>query len=521
MASRSSTATKTRPTEDDSPLGPGGPPLLARLPIAAAAGVAMALAFPPNDWAYLAPFAAATLTLLCMGTGIGRGALIGFAFGLGYFVMLLKWLVVIGIDAWLATGVIEALFMALLGALISVVTRLRYWPFYVAALWVGIEYARAHIPLGGFPWGRVAYAFDDSPFGHWAAIGGVPFVTFLVVLAGNLLLFAIVASDSQALLRVIAFVAAVGLPFAGLLIPLPTAGNGTATVAIVQGNIPGRGLEPLGRARTVTRNHLAATEELMRGVADGKYPRPDFVLWPENSTDIDPFDDPITRETVESAVRVAGVPVLVGAILNGPGPTHRQTAGVVWDPKTGPGEVYAKRHPVPFGEYIPFRAQLTPYIKRLELVGRDTYPGDKPGLMEIAGTKLGLVICFEIAYDEIVRDVAAEDNTQLLTVQSNNATYMGSGQPEQQFAITRMRAIEYGKATLVASPSGISGVIAPDGRVIHQSQEATRQIYVEQVPLRTQRTLASVAGPGIEWGLAIVGCFAVIAAVFLRRRREG
>ena len=493
-------------------------PLWLRLILSVASGAALALASPPFGWAWITPFAAAVLTLVCLGVRVRTGALLGLAFGVGYFALLLQWVRVIGSDGWVALTLIEAVFMAALGAAVALVTRLRGWPVWVAALWVGVELCRAVVPLGGFPWGRLAYALDTTPMAALASLGGVAFVTFVAALVGNLLLWAISSGGVRLLARGGAVLVAGALAFGGLLVPLPSAGQGTATVAVVQGNVPARGMEFLGRARTVTRNHLVATQQLMRDVAAGKLARPEFVVWPENSTDIDPYNDPLTRDIVERAVRVAGVPVLVGAILNGPGPDYRRTSGVVWDPETGPGEIYVKQHPVPFGEYIPFRQLLLPYIDRLQLVGRDTYAGKEPGRMSIAGHQIAEVICFEIAYDGLVREVATGP-AQLLVVQTNNSTYLGTGQPQQQFAITRLRSIEYGKATLVASPSGISGVISPDGTVVAKSEEATRQVFVERVPLRTTPTLAARVGPIPEWVLTIVGVGALVAAVYCGRRR--
>jgi apolipoprotein N-acyltransferase len=491
-----------------------------RLLIATASGAALAVAFPPLGWAWITPFAVGALTLACKGLRVRTGALVGLGFGVGFFAVLLQWIRVIGVDGWVALTLIQAVFMAGLGAGIVLVTRLRGWPVWVAALWVGVELARGAVPLGGFPWGRLAFALDSTPMAAYASLGGVAFVSFLVALAGNLLAWAAVARASRVPTRAGAAVAAVALVLGGLLVPLPTAGQGSAVVAVVQGNVPARGMEFLGRARTVTRNHLEATEELMRDVAAGKVPKPEFVVWPENSTDIDPFADPETRAIVEQAVAAADVPVLVGAVLNGPGEYYRRTTGVVWDPDTGPGQTYVKQHPVPFGEYIPFRQLLLPYIDRLQLVGRDTFAGSEPGLMKIAGYDIAEVICFEIAYDGIVGEVARGDS-QMLVVQTNNSTYLGTGQPQQQFAITRLRSIEYGKATLVASPSGISGVISPDGAVVARSREATRQTYVEQVPLRTSPTLAARLGPGPERLAAIVGLGAmVVAVVRIRRSRR-
>ncbi|MGW0230980.1 apolipoprotein N-acyltransferase [Actinopolymorpha singaporensis] len=512
IASRSQTATSTTAEPD------GRATRWLRLLLAVASGVALAAAFPPFGWSWTVPFAVATLTLVCKGTRVRTGALLGLGFGLGFFVLLLQWVRVIGADGWLVLSLVEALFVAVLGAALTLITRLRWWPLWAATLWVGVEFARSSFPLGGFPWGRLAYGLADTPLAALASVGGVPFVTFVVVLAGNLLLWAVVTSGRRLVVRLGAVAVAAALAFCGALVPLPTDGNGTATVAVVQGNVPSRGMEALGRARTVTRNHLAATEDLMREVRAGKVAKPAFVLWPENSTDIDPFHDLPTRTIVDRAVQDAGVPILVGAILDGPGPNYRRTTGVVWDPTTGPGQIYAKQHPVPFGEYIPFRRQLLPYIDRLRLVGRDTYAGKEPGKIRIAGYHPGLVICFEIAYDGIVRQVADGAASQFLTVQTNNATYTGTGQPQQQFAITRLRAVEYGKAVLVASPNGISGYIAPDGHVVAQSKEATRKVFVERVPLRTQPTLAARLGPVPEWVLALAGLAALAVAVDRRRR---
>ena len=493
-----------------------GMPLWIRLLVAAGSGLALALAFPPFSWPWLVPVAAGTLTLACRGLRVRGGLLVGLVFGLAFFLLLLQWSRVIGPDAWVALSVIEAAFVALLGAGLVLVTRLRGWPVWASALWVGVELARSAVPLGGFPWGRLAFALDSTPFAPLASLGGVAFVTFVAALVGNLVLWAVVARPARLLTRVGSVAAAAALALAGLLVPLPTNGQGAATVAVVQGNVPARGMQFLGRARTVTRNHLAATQQLMSDVEAGKVPPPEFIVWPENSTDIDPFHDEVTWEAVEQAVQDAGVPILVGAVLDGPGPNYRRTSGIVWDPSTGPGAVYTKQHPVPFGEYIPFRQALLPYIDRLQMVGRDTYAGKEPGRLKIAGYDIAEVICFEIAYDGIVGEVA-RGAAQLLVVQTNNATYTGTGQPQQQFAITRMRSLEYGKATLVASPSGISGVIAPDGTVVRQSKEATRQVFVEEVPLRTAPTVAARLGPGPEWFLTIVGLGALVVAVFRGR----
>ena len=197
--------------------------------------------------------------------------------------------------------------------------------------------------------------------------------------------------------------------------------------------------------------------------------------------------------------------------------------GIVWAPATagrpgGPGDQYVKRHPVPFGEYIPFRSLLTRYITRLSRIPEDFAPGQEPGLLDLGGVRIGTVICFEVAYDGLIRDIVAGDPA-LLVVQTNNATYGRTGQPDQQLAMSRLRAIASGRTVLVAATSGFSAVIAPNGQLVASSQEFERWVYDGPVTVRTGRPLATRVGAWPEWTLAILGVGAVVLAIS-RRRRE-
>ena len=493
--------------------------VLPRVAVAVAAGAMLGLAFEPHDHPWLTIVAVPLFLAALNGASAKGGFLIGAGFGITYYAVLVPWLTVIGGDAAVALAILEGLFYAVFGLFATQVLKLKLWMLWIPCLWVATEFATASVPFGGFPWGRLAWALSDHGLGKLAAFVGIPGLSFVIAFVG-VLIYTVLRPKSGLRLRAVALVAGVAIVFGSSLINLSTGGNGkTVKAAMVQGNVPGKGLEFLGRARTVTRNHLTATLDLEKRVQDGTEMKPDVVIWPENSTDIDPYKDDETRADIEEAVQAVDVPILVGAVTEGPGPDERQTTGIVWDPVTGPGQRYAKRHPVPFGEYIPFRDQLLPYIKRLEMIGRQTAPGKVPGVMPIAGVTYGDVICFELAYDNVISDVV-KGGAQVLVVQTNNATYGGTGQPEQQFAITRMRAIETGRTVLIASTSGISGVIRPDGTVEHKSAQFVPDVYVATVPVRDARTLATTLGGWPQWILTGLGLLGIVLALVAGRRRR-
>ena len=394
--------------------------------------------------------------------------------------------------------------------------RLTGWPVWVACLWVAQELARDTTPFGGFPWGRLAFAETASPFTPYAAVGGAPLVTFVTALSGALLAAAVLRLSAWRPAAVLVLLA-LALPVAGLLLPVGAGEGRPVTVALVQGDVPGVGLDFQGEREQVLRNHVDATHRLAADVRAGDVARPDLVIWPENASDIDPFRDPGAGALIDEAVRDIGVPVLVGAVLQGPGPDHVSNTGIVWDPASGAGERYVKRHPVPFGEYIPFRAQLTGLIARLDQIPKDFYAADRPGNLTVGPARVGDVICFEIAYDGLVRDVV-RGGAQVLVVQTNNATYNGTGQPYQQMAMSRLRAVETGRDVLVTATSGISAVVRADGSVAARAPEKVARTLVAEVPLRDGQTLATRLGGWPEWLLTGLALMAVALGVVARRR---
>ena len=522
-------------------LEPAQVSMLPRFAVVLVAGAALGLSWQPYGFWPLLLVAIPAFTLGVRGVRPAAALGLGYLFGLTMLLFAVGWLHVLG--SWIAALLIifMALFFGLLGLTVTLVSGLRWWPLATACCWVLIEYAYSRIPFGGFGWTRIAYAAVDTPLAGFFPIIGVAGVSFAVALIGQLIAWAILTLWSARRGRpawrrqlLIAGALTVGLGLLGSALRLyqvesEVGSAGSVRVGIVQGNIPGRGIEAMGRARSVTNNHLSETIQLMTKARLGEVPEPDFVLWPENSTDIDPTVDPLTKLTVQAAADVADRPILVGAVMQGPGDDERQTAALWWDPERGVLARYDKQNLVPFGEWIPFRAQLLPLIPLLQQVGAQSIAGTRPGVLDVAVAgrpiKIGDVICFELAYDQTLYS-SLIGGAQVMMVQSNNATYGGTGQIEQQFAITRARAMESRREIAVATTNSVSGFITRDGAVVARTQEFTAQSMVVDMPLRSALTLAVRVAPWLERSLALLAILACLAAALgsraavLKRREQ-
>jgi apolipoprotein N-acyltransferase len=502
-----------------------------RAPRAAAAivsGVALWTAFPPLGWWPVALLGVAGLTLSVRGRRLRSAAALGMLAGLGMWVPTVSFLQPFGIEAWAAVAIIESLWYAAIGPALALVGRLRWWPLACSLMWVGQEFLRDRWPFDGFPWARLAFGQSNGPIVRLAAIGGAPLVTFAVALGGGLVAYCALTRTRWTGLALAGLAVVIAGP---LVIRLPTAGTSkdgapsSAVVAAVQGNVPRLGLEEFEQRRAVTENHLEETELLAADVAAGRLPKPDIVVWPENASDQDPRTDPIVRAMIDDAAAAIGVPILVGAVINGPGPNHVQNAGIVWSPTTGPGQIYIKRHLVPFGEYLPFRSLLTRINSNFDLIAKDFVPGRKPGVLQVGPVKIADAICFEVADDTVVRQ-AVTGGGRLLVVQTNNASYEHAGdsgyggETAQQLAISRLRAVESGRAVVVAATSGVSAIIAPNGKVLARTGVFSPAVLDMRVPLRDPLTIADRVGAWPEWILSVAALLTLIGAAVRARRRQ-
>lgn len=491
-------------------------------PLAVVSGLLLVTAFPALAWWPMAFPAVALALVTLIGRRFWSAVLIGFLFGVAFFsVNLLFTARYLGPIPWAALFVLEALLTAVLAAPIALAYRwlprvapgragrLLLLPTLVAALWTLREQIVGSWPYGGFPWGRIGVSQVNGPFAEVASWVGMSGLSFLAVL------FCAMATEFVRGGRTRRAVGAV--PAAAVLVVLvalpafPTTDVGSIRVGAVQGNGPAGYFDQRSR-NAVLNAQLAASAPLF-----GQ--KMDVLLWPEGGVDSDPTSNPATAATLAELSRRVDAPLLVSAV------TERGSelfnSSLLWTPSGQEGSTYDKRHPVPFGEYVPDRSFWEPFAPDLiGLIGREYTPGTAPPLIDLDGVGVGLAICFDVIYDDVVWD-GANEGAEVYMFQTNNADFRGTDENLQQLAFAQMRAIETGRAVVNLSTVGTSQVIAPDGSTLDSLPPDTAGHMLTDVPLRTGLTPAVVIGPAVKivlgWG-SLVGLLAAGLALAIRSR---
>lgn len=501
---------------------------LAHSLLALASGLLLFASFPPRPLWFLAPVGIALLVLVL--TGFGRrdgrwpgGFGYGYLAGLGFLVPLLPWIgEYVGPLPWLALAGAEAVFVGLFGVLAVVVARLPGAPIWIASAWSLTEWLRSSVPFGGFPWGRLAFGQSQGWLLPLASIGGAPLLSFAAALTGAGLA-ALVAALVRRERSARAWLGPAATALAATLVAVPLwpslpdlhSGDRIITVAAIQGSVPRLGLDFNAQRKAVLNNHVNRTLQLAADVAGGRALKPDVVIWPENASDIDPLRNRDAAADITRASEAIGAPILVGSVLvNGDGTTTNSV--IVWNGADGPGERHDKRIIQPFGEYLPYRSFFRLFSAYADRAG-NFVPGEGDGVVHAAAISLGVATCYEVAFDRALTD-SVRNGAELLTVPTNNATFGDTEMTYQQLAMSRVRAVEHGRALVVAATSGVSAIIAPDGSLAQQSPLFVPAALVSQVPLRSTTTLATRLGPIPEIILCL-GAAVAVGAALLRGRR--
>ncbi len=500
-------------------------PLWLAVAASVASGLLLSTAFPALAW-WPMVFAAIPLALVSL---VGRRAwsalLVGFAFGAAFFFVNLSFTArYLGPVPWIALSMLEAVLTAVCAIPIALAyrwmprlapgrwARLIALPALVAGLWTMREQLLGTFPYGGFPWGRVGVTQSNGPLAELASWVGMSGLTFLIVfVCASAIEWARLGRSRDVRTAAPAIVAIAVLVF----IPqFPTTDAGTIRVGAVQGNGPA-GYFDERSAHDVFRAQLEATRPIIGEDMD-------VLLWPEGGVDSDPTHNSSTAAALDDlAVRV-DAPLLVSAV------TQRGdeyfNSSLLWEAgKDNPVQTYDKRHPVPFGEYVPDRWLYRNFAPDLiDLIQREYTPGTTPPFFDLGGVGVGLAICFDVIYDDVAWD-GANAGAEVFMFQTNNADFRGTSENLQQLAFARMRAIETGRSVVNISTVGTSQVIAPDGSEIAGIPADVAGHMLTDVPLRTGLTPAVVVGPAVHlvlgWG-SLIALAALGGALFAQRGRR-
>lgn len=492
--------------------------LIWRIPLGILAGLIGLYVFPTENIWVLAPLIPALTFLSVLGAGFWKAVLIGFISGQVFYVSHIEWIsLYLGPVPLFALSTLVSLYSAAAAGVVAWVWKkigkserssLRM-PILLAAIWTAREFGSGNFPYGGFPWSRLSMTQSDSFLSNWVFWGGMSLLSFVIALLGALVAIAIKQRGVVSKLPfAAAAIAVIVVPFL-TPIGITTSQVDTKTIAAVQGDA-NAGLFSNVTPGTILKNHADATELVF------EKGRPvDLLVWPENASDLDPLRYPEAREVIERIATEINAPFVFGTVTRRGEESFNST--ILWLPGTGPVDFYDKKQPVPFAEYAPDREFWRMFAPDLvDMIPRGYSFGVRDGIYEIADFTAGTLICFEIAEDWILRDLA-HSGAEVILSQTNNADFGYSDETFQQAAIARLRAIETGRAVVNISTVGLSAIYLPDGKVLSEVEWYTPAAMVEDVPLYTGLTPAMFIGSLFDWiNLLIV--LLVLIAIRLRRR---
>ncbi|MBS1674235.1 MAG: apolipoprotein N-acyltransferase [Actinobacteria bacterium] len=488
-------------------------------PVAIVAGVTLDLATPDVGWWPLAFVAVALALATLVGRSISGALIVGLLFGAAFYTLHLSWVgQFLGPLPRIALSGLETLILGMGAVPITLAYRwtgrynrrgsiqLVIVPALVAGLWVTREVVVGSWPYGGFPWARLGMTQVNGPFPEAASWIGVTGLSFLVAMASAALLQWIRAG---AWFLPGAVVPTVLVAVLALTPQFPTQDAGSYTVGWVQGNGPSGYFDD------------RASGDILRAQTAGTRPlfgqRIDLLVWPEGSVDTDPLLNKDTAAALDSIVREADAPLLANAATQRG--LHTFNSTLLWTANPADRQLADKVNPVPFGEYVPDRwlyQKIAPDL--VGLIQRSYTPGETAPIVHAGSVPIGLAICFDVIFDDVIRASALE-GAQLYVFQTNNADFRGTDENLQQLAFARMRAIETGRAVVNISTVGTSQVISPAGDTITTTKVNTAAAQVTTIPLRTGLTAGIVLGPWVPWLISILSIAGLIAAGALDNRR--
>lgn len=397
----------------------------------------------------------------------------------------------VGVVPWILLSILQGLYLLPVGLLAKYVKE----PVVLIFALLIMDEVKNLLPFGGFGWTRIAFSQAESPFIPWVSVVGVIGISLLTLLIAFMLI-----KPNKYLIATILVVL-----IASPSVITESAKTQSVNIRAVQGGVPERGLSFNARAEAVLDNHIAVTLRDFRSSDD-------VIIWPENAIDVDPIRNDSARKKIEGLEEEIQKPLIAGAILNR---DVLSNAAVLFNESGTPQSIYIKRYLTPFGEYIPLRSLASFISQHVDRV-TDFTPGKNFEVHEVNNHRVSTVICYEILSDRIFRESA--NNSGIIAVLTNSATFAGSYEGEQQLAITRIRAIESGRSIVSVSTTGPSAFINYHGDVLEKLDDGEVGSISLAMEVRNTATFASQYGGFITIAISIFAFILIGGSIFRREK---
>ena len=500
--------------------------LLWRIPLAIGSGLVALYTFPTENVWILAPLIPGLLLMATLGLGFWWAWLLGFLAGQAFYVAHIEWIsLYLGPVPLIALSTLQSLYYAFGAALTAWLykklkprgTELFFFALAATSIWTLREFLANNFPYGGFPWSRLAMTQTDSFMMKWVFWGGMSLLSFMVALIGILAALWLMNRAGRSRLPFRPVVVTILIV---ALIPIitptsfTTTQTGTKVIAAVQGNANAGLFSNVDRG-TILQNHLDATELVFDHPLIDEV---DLLVWPENSSDIDPLRSESARQKIDELANRIDAPFSFGTITARGDESFNST--LLWVPGTGPVDYYDKKQPVPFAEYAPDREFWRMFAPDLiDMIPGGFSFGTRDGIFEVSeGFVAGTLICFEIAEDGILRELSV-DGAEIILSQTNNADFGHSDETFQQAGIARLRAIETGRTVVNISTVGLSAIYLPSGEILSEVEWYTPAAMVEELPLYSGLTPAMFVGRFFDYVNLLV-VLVLVGLAFARKSRR-
>jgi apolipoprotein N-acyltransferase len=496
-----------------------------RVLLALASSLALALSFPNYNFSLLAWISIGLLVLASFQARPVVAPLYGFLHALVFYPVCLTWIDVVvrqygDVPPLTAAGLVAliaiagGIILALLTHGIALASRRNAALACALApcLWVTLEFARAHLPIIGFPWNLAGYAASGSlGLLQVASVTGIYGLSFLVAGYGALLAYAIVSGRQRIWKLAISVTAGLILIAVGGSYLVPAA-QSRYVAHLVQTNFPQSYEYPADWIPT----HARDLDELERISVDAARKEPGLIVWPEVPA---PFslEDPAFGSRAQQIARESGSDFLVGVEdwkKNAAGKWIATNSAVLVNPAGERVFTYDKIHLVPFGEYVPLRRWLTFAGKLTADIG-DFTPGTVYRVGNLPGGKFGAFICYEAIFPNEVRRFTA-NGAQLLINMSNDGWFGRSSAPAQHLMMARVRAVENRRWLLRCTNNGFTVAVDPYGRIVARLRTDIRGELDAPYDFRSGLTPYARFGDWFAW-LCLLASIGLLGASLVRK----